>query len=190
MTKKEQLDYLRNSYKDCQACPLAQQGRFQVVFGSGNENARLMFIGEAPGADEDKKGFPFVGRAGQLLDKIIVAMKLSREEVFISNVVKCRPPQNRTPLPNEASICSGRILFKEIAIIEPEIICTLGAPAMRTLLGAEMMISKARGSFFSYKNIPVLPTYHPAYLLRNPSAKAIVWQDMKKIMQHLGITID
>lgn len=188
MTKKEQLAYLKNLYAQCLSCPLAHQGRSQVVFGSGNENARLMFIGEGPGADEDKKGFPFVGRAGQLLDKIIAAMGLSREEVYISNVVKCRPPQNRTPLPDEAAACTSRILFKEIAIVEPEIICTLGSPATKALLGDHVLISQARGIFSTYKKIPVLPTYHPAYLLRNPSAKVIVWGDMKKIMERLGIT--
>lgn len=179
------LDDIKCKYKDCQECPLAKQGRSQVVFGIGNPHAKLMFVGEGPGRDEDKQGMPFVGRAGQLLTKIIEAMKLTREEVYISNVVKCRPPNNRTPLPNESDICKNLILFKEIEIIKPKIICALGATATQGLLGYDANISKTRGIFFKFNDALVLPTYHPAYLLRNPDAKKIVWEDMKKIVEKL-----
>lgn len=179
------LDKIKSKYKDCQKCPLAKQGRSQVVFGMGNPYAKLMFVGEGPGRDEDKLGIPFVGRAGQLLTKIIEAMKLTREDVYISNVVKCRPPNNRTPLPNESDICKNLILFKEIEIIKPKIICALGATAAQGLLGYNTNISKTRGIFFQFNNSLVLPTYHPAYLLRNPDAKKIVWEDMKKIVEKL-----
>jgi DNA polymerase len=164
---------------------LAKQGRSQVVFGIGNPLTKLMFIGEGPGRDEDAQGKPFVGRAGQLLTKIIEAMKLTRDEIYISNVVKCRPPDNRTPLPNESDICKKLILFKEIDIIKPQIICALGATATQGLLGQDTSISKSRGVFFKFNDTLVLPTYHPAYLLRNPDAKKIVWEDMKKIMEKL-----
>lgn len=184
--KQYQLQQLYQQYVGCQKCPLAKLGRSQVVFGVGSPHASLMFIGEGPGRDEDLKGEPFVGRAGQLLNKIIQAMHLERKDVYISNVVKCRPPQNRTPLPDEAATCSNLLLVKEIAIIQPKIICTLGSPATKSLLGEDVQISKARGQLSSYQSIPVMPTYHPAYLLRNPSAKQAVWEDMKKIMQFLG----
>ncbi len=183
--KDKALKALQNRYKKCQQCPLANQGRSQVVFGTGNSNAQLMFIGEGPGRDEDLKGEPFVGRAGKLLNKIIQAMELQREEVYISNVVKCRPPSNRTPLPNEAATCTNALLFKEIEIIKPQVICTLGSPATKALLGENVQIGKARGLLSYYKQTPVIPTYHPAYLLRNPSAKKLTWQDVQKIMSLL-----
>ena len=173
-------------YRNCTACPLGTQGRTQVVFGTGNINARLMFIGEAPGRDEDLQGVPFIGRAGQLLTKIIEAMGLQRDQVYISNIVKCRPPENRTPLPNERDTCKNLILFKEIDAINPTIICTLGAPATQGLLGDTIKISEARGKLHYFKTYPVLPTYHPAYLLRNPSEKKTVWEDMQKIMLYLN----
>ncbi len=185
MDKKEQLDALYARYKSCTQCPLATQGRSQVVFGTGNSNAQLMFVGEAPGKDEDMQGFPFIGRAGQLLTKIIEAMGIQREEVYISNIVKCRPPENRTPLPIERTTCKELLLFKEIEIINPVIICTLGAPATQGLLGDSIKISEARGIIHYFKTYPVLPTYHPAYLLRNPSEKKTVWEDMQKIMVFL-----
>ncbi|MFA5305814.1 MAG: uracil-DNA glycosylase, partial [Candidatus Babeliales bacterium] len=134
---------------------------------------------------EDEQGLPFIGRAGQLLTKIIEAMKLTREDVYISNVVKCRPPGNRTPLPQESDRCKKLLLFKEIEIIQPKIICTLGATAVQALLGDEVKITRARGTFHTYTTIPVMPTYHPAYLLRNPDAKRVVWEDMKKVMERL-----
>lgn len=179
------LAKLKEQYKNCGQCPLATQGRSQVVFGHGNPNATLMFIGEAPGRDEDIQGKPFVGRSGQLLTKIIMAMGLTREEVYISNVAKCRPPNNRTPTIQERETCKKQILFKEIEIIKPKIICTLGSPAIKGLLGDHIMISQVRGKFCLFQNIPVMPTYHPAYLLRNPIEKRTVWEDMKKIMAKL-----
>ncbi len=183
--KKKQLESLFMPCVHCTACPLATQGRNQVVFGHGNSNTQLMFVGEGPGRDEDEQGLPFVGRAGQLLTKIIEAMKLTREDVYISNVVKCRPPGNRTPLPHESDTCKKLLLFKEIEIIQPKIICTLGATAVQALLGDEVKITHARGTFHLYNTIPVMPTYHPAYLLRNPDAKRFVWEDMKKVMERL-----
>jgi DNA polymerase len=184
-SRQVMLDEIKCKYKNCQECPLSKQGRSQVVFGVGNPFTKLMFIGEGPGRDEDAQGKPFVGRAGQLLTKIIEAMKLTRDEIYISNVVKCRPPNNRTPLPNESDTCKKLILFKEIEIIKPQIICALGATATQGLLGYDTNISRSRGIFFNFNNTLVLPTYHPAYLLRNPDAKKIVWEDMKKIMEKL-----
>ncbi len=184
-SNQEQLDALKKKYHDCQACPLATQGRSQVVFGEGNPHAQLMFVGEGPGRDEDQQGRPFVGRAGQLLDKIIQAMGMQREDVYISNVVKCRPPGNRVPLPMESDTCTSILLFREIEIIKPKIICALGATALQALLGSDARITKLRGIFNDFHGIPVMPTYHPAYLLRNPEAKKVVWEDMKKILERL-----
>lgn len=185
LEKQKKLDALKQCYRNCQACPLATQGRKQVVFGDGSPRTTLMFIGEAPGRDEDTHGRPFIGRAGQLLTKIIEAMNLSRPEVYISNVVKCRPPNNRTPTTLERETCKNLILFKEIEIIQPKIICTLGSPSTKALLGDEVSISKVRGQFFTVNGYLIMPTYHPAYLLRNPAEKKTVWEDMKKIMKKL-----
>ncbi|MFA6263935.1 MAG: uracil-DNA glycosylase [Candidatus Babeliales bacterium] len=182
---KQQLESLFLPNVHCTACPLATQGRSHVVCGHGNPHAQLMFVGEGPGRDEDEQGLPFVGRAGQLLTKIIEAMKLKREDVYISNVVKCRPPGNRAPLPIESDTCKKLLLFREIDIIKPTLICTLGATAVQAVLGDGVTITRARGTFYDYKGIPVMPTYHPAYLLRNPDAKRVVWEDMKKIMERL-----
>jgi uracil-DNA glycosylase family 4 len=184
--KQEQLDALKQRYTKCQKCPLAGQGRKQVVFGSGNPESPLMFVGEGPGKDEDAQGLPFVGRAGQLLTKIIEAMGMTRDQVYISNVVKCRPPENRIPLPQESTTCKDILLFKEIDIIQPKIICTLGATATQALLGEDAKITKSRGLFFAWRGTLVLPTYHPAYLLRNPAEKRTVWEDMKKIVAKLA----
>lgn len=184
-TKQQQLNTLFAPYVNCQKCPLATQGRTQVVFGTGNADAPLMFIGEGPGRDEDRLGSPFVGRAGQLLNKIIEAMGMKREQIYISNAVKCRPPNNRTPLPLEVDTCKNLLLLKEIDIIQPKIICTLGSPATKALFGEHVQISRARGIFAEFKGIAVMPTYHPAYLLRNPAEKRTVWEDMKKIMEKL-----
>jgi len=183
--KHSLLQVIKQQYNNCQACPLAQQGRKQVVFGIGNPSANLMFIGEAPGRDEDIQGEPFIGRAGKLLTKIIEAMGLTRNDVYITNVVKSRPPNNRTPTVQERETCKKLILLKEIAIIKPKIICTLGAPSTQALLGDEVKISKVRGQFFEYEESLLIPTYHPAYLLRNPAEKRTVWEDMKKIMEKL-----
>ena len=183
--KKNLLDALNAEYAHCMACGLSKT-RTNVVFGSGNPDAMLMFVGEAPGFDEDKQGLPFVGAAGQLLTKIIEAMKLTREDVYIANCLKCRPPQNRNPLPEEISSCSP-ILQKQIDIIRPRIICALGKFAAQTLLRTEEPISRLRGRFFDWQEgIKLMPTFHPAYLLRNPDDKKLVWEDMKKIMKELN----
>lgn len=188
METQKQLSSLREQFKACIQCPLCTMGRKQVVFGQGNVHARLMFVGEGPGRDEDRQGAPFVGRAGQLLSKIIDAMGLTRAQVYISNVVKCRPPSNRTPLPDEAAICKQLILDREIKLIAPEVICALGATATRALLGDDIRISQARGTFFQKNSIMIMPTYHPAYLLRNPEAKIDVWHDMLKVCKQLNLT--
>jgi uracil-DNA glycosylase len=185
LKKKEALEKLYSKYKNCQECQLCKLGRTQVTTGQGDPNAKLMFIGEGPGRDEDLAGVPFVGRAGKLLTQIIQAMKIDRKEVYISNVVKCRPPGNRTPLPEESEICKKLILFNEMKIIQPQIICTLGACATQALLGSDTKISRARGQLFKINNHQIIPTYHPAYLLRNPEAKRDVWEDAKKIVKIL-----
>ncbi|HVT42769.1 MAG TPA: uracil-DNA glycosylase [Thermoanaerobaculia bacterium] len=169
----------------CTRCKLAPT-RTTVVFGSGNRNADLLFIGEAPGRDEDLKGAPFVGRAGQLLTDIIKAMKLTREEVYIANVIKCRPPENRNPEPDELDACRP-FIERQIALIRPKVIVTLGRFALQSLLQNTRSVTAARGVWTRYGEIKVMPTYHPAYLLRNPAAKKDVWQDMKKVMAELGI---
>jgi DNA polymerase len=174
-----------NEYAQCQACALAQT-RTRLVFGAGNPKAELMFVGEAPGYDEDQQGMPFVGAAGQLLTKIIEAMKLKREDVYIANCLKCRPPQNRNPLPGEIAACHP-ILSEQIRIIEPKIICALGKFAAQTLLKSEEPISRLRGRFFDFGRAKLIATFHPAYLLRNPSDKRLVWEDMQKIMVELRL---
>lgn len=184
--KKERLAELEAQFKNCQMCPLSGT-RTQVVFGAGNPDAELMFIGEAPGFEEDRQGRPFVGAAGQLLTKIILAMKLTREKVYIANILKCRPPQNRNPQPSEIAACSP-ILTKQIEIIRPKIICALGKFAAQTLLGSETSIMRLRGNFQDWNGIRLMPTLHPAYLLRNPDDKKLVWQDMRVIMKELGIS--
>jgi len=170
---------------DCRRCRLCE-GRRTIVFGTGSAGARLMFVGEGPGRDEDIQGLPFVGRAGQLLNQIIKAMGFEREQVYIANVVKCRPPDNRTPLPDEVASCTP-FLFSQIDIIAPEVIVALGAPAAQALLGSTSGITKIRGTFREFRGIPVMPTFHPAYLLRNPSAKRQVWDDMQQVMARLGV---
>lgn len=183
--KSAHLAALNKQHIMCSKCPLATLGRAQVVFGKGSANAKLMFIGEGPGRDEDLQGIPFVGRSGQLLTKIIEAMGLTRDEVYISNVVKCRPPKNRAPLPGESSTCKTNLLFKELEIIQPQIICTLGATAAKQLLGQDIAISRIRGTFINFNGYTIMPTFHPAYLLRDPRKKREVWEDMKKIMEKL-----
>jgi len=169
----------------CTRCRLAST-RTQVVFGTGNPDADLMFIGEAPGRDEDLAGKPFVGRAGQLLTDIIKAMKLTREQVYIANVIKCRPPENRNPEPDEMEACRPYI-ERQIGFIKPKVIVTLGRFALQSTLKKPLSISSVRGQWQQYGNIKVMPTYHPAYLLRTPSAKKDVWADMKKVMVELGL---
>ena len=181
---KSLLDELRAIAVVCEKCRLAKS-RTQVVYGVGNPNADLMFIGEAPGRDEDLKGEPFVGRAGQLLTDIIKAMKLTRDDVYIANVIKCRPPDNRNPEPDELDACRPYIQ-RQVEIIQPKVIVTLGRFALQSLTGKAYGISSARGNWLEYNGVKVMPTYHPAYLLRTPSAKKEVWADMKKVMEELS----
>lgn len=181
------LAELARSISDCQLCALCR-GRTQTVFGVGSPDARLMFIGEAPGRDEDLQGEPFVGRAGQLLTDIIKAMKLRREDVYIANVVKCRPPENRNPQPEEMDACRP-FLMRQIEVIRPEVIVTLGKVPLEGLFRKSMAISRVRGTWLEFEGIRLMPTYHPAYLLRNPSAKRDVWSDMKLVMSELGIAV-
>ncbi len=177
------LEEVREELGECTRCPL-HAGRNKLVFGVGNPQADLVLVGEAPGRDEDKQGEPFVGRAGKLLDDILAAIGLSRKDVYICNVVKCRPPENRNPEPGEIEICSP-FLWNQIRAIEPKLICTLGKFAAQTLLDVETPIGKLRGAFHDCQGTPLLATYHPAYLLRNPSAKVQVWEDMKKLHAEL-----
>lgn len=165
---------------DCTRCKLHTLGRRQVVFGVGNPSARLMFVGEAPGEEEDKQGEPFVGRAGQLLTKIIEAIGLTREQVYIANVIKCRPPGNRDPEPDEVASCEP-YLFRQIDCIKPTVIVALGKFAAQCLLRTNDPITRMRGKSFDYRGVTLIPTFHPAYLLRNPPAKREVWEDMKKV---------
>jgi len=180
-SKEEDLRALREEIGDCKRCQLCQ-GRTNLVFGVGNPNAKLMFIGEGPGRDEDIQGEPFVGRAGQLLTKIIEAMGLKRSDVYIANVVKCRPPENRAPEPDEIACCMP-FLLKQIEIISPKVIVSLGKIASGALFNTDEPMSKLRGHTKEFLGIPVMPTFHPAYLLRNPDAKKLVWEDMKKVMK-------
>jgi uracil-DNA glycosylase len=184
----DSLEAIRGEVAICRACDELCTTRTQTVFGVGNPRARLCFLGEAPGADEDRQGEPFVGRAGQLLTKIIEACTLSRSDVYILNVLKCRPPGNRAPLPHEVANCRG-YLDRQLRLIQPECICCLGAVAAQTLLETDVPISRLRGKFSDYRGIAVMCTYHPAYLLRNPAAKKDVWEDMKLVMRRLGIEI-
>lgn len=177
------LDEVRNELGDCQRCPLGEK-RKNLVFGEGNKKASLVFVGEAPGADEDMQGRPFVGRAGQLLTRIIEAMKLSRDDVYICNILKCRPPGNRNPEAHEIAACEP-FLIRQLEAIKPKIICALGSFAAKTLLKSDAPITALRGRFHDYQGIMLMPTYHPAYLLRNPGAKKQVWEDVQMIMKEL-----
>lgn len=171
----------------CRECALCDQGRTQVVFGVGNPNARLVFVGEAPGADEDRQGIPFVGKAGQLLTKMIGAMTLKREDIYICNVIKCRPPQNRDPLPEEIAACEP-FLNEQLDLIQPEAIVCLGRFAVQTLTrNPEARITRIRGQWTEYRSIPLMPTFHPSYLLRTPAAKKDVWSDLQQVMSKLGL---
>ncbi len=183
-----QLDIIRQEVAACTKCAHLASARTQTVFGVGNPQARLCFIGEAPGADEDRTGEPFVGRAGQLLTKIIEACTLKREDVYILNVLKCRPPDNRPPLPDEVANCRG-FLNRQLEVIKPEFICCLGTTASQFLLSTDETIGKLRGRFHEYQGTTVLCTYHPSYLLRNPSAKKDVWEDMKTLLKRMGIEL-
>jgi len=176
----DDLEEIRRDLGDCVRCKLSLE-RTKIVFGTGNPAAKLVFVGEGPGYDEDRQGEPFVGRAGQLLTKIIEAMNLTREKVYICNIIKCRPPGNRNPAPDEIKACFP-FLERQLNAIKPDFICALGTFAAQTLIDTDEPISKMRGRLYDYRGMKVMPTYHPAYLLRNPEKKRDVWDDMKKIM--------
>ncbi|HXW06303.1 MAG TPA: uracil-DNA glycosylase [Vicinamibacterales bacterium] len=176
----EALTAIRAEIGDCTRCKLHRLGRRQVVFGVGNPGADLMFVGEAPGGDEDVQGIPFVGRAGQLLTRIIEAIGLQRDEVYIANVIKCRPPENRNPEPDEVETCEP-FLFSQIDAIRPKVIVALGTFAARALLKTQDPISRLRGRVYDYRGAKLIPTFHPAFLLRSPDRKRDVWEDMKKV---------
>ena len=180
----DDLDAMREIVRNCRSCRLCQS-RQNTVFGEGNPHAQLMFIGEGPGADEDASGRPFVGAAGQLLDKMITAMQFARQEVYIANIVKCRPPHNRNPEPDEAASCIG-YLKKQIDLIKPECIVLLGAVASKFLLEKREGVNKLRGNWMEYNGIPLMVTFHPSYLLRNPDAKRDAWSDLQKVMAKFG----
>ncbi len=177
---RETLEHVREDLGDCTRCKLHRLGRRQIVYGVGNPQAALMFIGEAPGHDEDIQGIPFVGRAGQLLTKIIEAIDLKREDVYIANVIKCRPPENRNPEPDEVASCEP-FLFRQVQAIRPRVIVALGTFAAQALLRTNDPISRLRGKIFHYGDARLIPTFHPAYLLRSPERKRDVWDDMKKV---------
>ena len=185
--RKQELKLLTEKVSQCTRCAELASTRTQTVFGVGSVGAELCFIGEAPGADEDAQGEPFVGAAGQLLDKIIAACKMKREEVYICNIIKCRPPGNRTPLPNEAANCR-EYLERQLELIQPKFICALGSTAAKYLLNTSQGIGQLRGRFHDYRGIPVMCTYHPAYLLphRSPGKKKDVWEDMKMLLAKMG----
>jgi uracil-DNA glycosylase len=176
----ESLPSIREDIGDCVRCKLCSLGRKQIVFGVGNPHARLMFVGEAPGRDEDIQGIPFVGRAGQKLTQIIEAIGLKREDVYIANVIKCRPPENRNPEPDEVEQCEP-FLFRQVDTIKPKVIVALGTFAAKSLLKSTDSISRLRGRVYEYRGAKLVPTFHPAFLLRNPSCRREVWEDMKKV---------
>lgn len=181
----DDLKESRSLIGDCQRCKLCKE-RTNIVFGTGDPDARLVFVGEGPGYDEDQKGEPFVGKAGQLLTKIIEAMNLTRDKVYICNIIKCRPPGNRNPAPDEIKACFP-FLERQLDAIRPDFICALGTFAAQTLLDTVEPISKMRGRLYDYRGTKVMPTYHPAYLLRNPEKKRDVWEDMKKLMSMMDV---
>ena len=177
---------IREDLGDCTRCRLAKQGRKQIVFGVGNPRADLMFIGEAPGADEDMKGEPFVGRAGQLLNNMIKAMGLTREEIYIANIIKCRPPGNRTPERDECETCSP-FLMRQIGVIQPKALVALGAVAAKTLLAINAPMTELRGKWYDFRGTKLAVTYHPAFLLRDPRQKKEAWKDLQMVMKELGL---
>jgi uracil-DNA glycosylase len=183
------LTAIREEIGDCTRCKLHRLGRSQVVFGVGNPEADLMFVGEAPGHDEDAQGIPFVGRAGQLLTKIIEAIGLKRDDVYIANVIKCRPPENRNPEPDEVATCQP-FLFRQIESIAPKVVVALGSFAAKTLLSTEAPISRLRGRVYDLKGARLVCTFHPAYLLRSPDRKRDTWEDMKKVRELLNAVDD
>ena len=180
LSSADALRAIREDIGDCTRCVLHKQGRKQIVFGVGNSETEIMFIGEAPGADEDEQGIPFVGRAGQLLTNMINAMGLKRDDIYLANIIKCRPPGNRTPERDECETCSP-FLMRQIMTIKPKVIVALGKFAAQSLLRSTEPITRIRGREFAYRDAILIPTYHPAYLLRNPGAKREVWEDMKRV---------
>lgn len=186
--RTSELAVLQSEVAACEACPELVANRSQTVFGVGSVSPRLCFLGEGPGADEDRIGEPFVGAAGQLLNKIIGACKMSRDDVYILNTVKCRPPGNRNPNEQELCNCWG-FAQRQLEVLQPEFICCLGSVAARTILQSKMSVGKMRGQFFNYRGSRVVVTYHPAYLLRNPDAKRKVWDDMKMLLSEMGIQL-
>lgn len=182
------LDAIREDIGECTRCKLHEH-RTHIVFGEGDPQARLVFVGEGPGADEDATGRPFVGRAGQLLDKIVAAIGLKRDECYIANVVKCRPPGNRTPERDEVATCE-QFLFRQLAFIKPQVIVALGSPAFQCLLRTKDTITRSRGEWRDWNGIKVMPTFHPAYLLRSPDKKREAWEDMKKVRDYLNSLAD
>ena len=187
MTPENALRAIREDIGDCTRCPLHKQGRKQIVFGVGNPRAEIMFVGEAPGADEDQQGEPFVGRAGQLLNNMISAMGIRRQDVYIANIIKCRPPGNRTPEREECDTCSP-FLMRQIEVVKPKMIVALGAVAAKTLLGVNDAMVNLRGQIYDFKNTKLAVTYHPAYLLRDPRQKKEAWKDLQMVMRYLGMT--
>lgn len=186
-SRDSSLDAIKEDIGDCRRCKLHEH-RKTIVFGEGNPQAKLVFVGEGPGAEEDASGRPFVGRAGQLLDKIIVAIGLTREDVYIANIVKCRPPGNRTPERDEVETCEP-FLLRQLSFIRPEVIVALGSPAFQCLLRTKEPISRARGQWRDWNGIRVMPTFHPAFLLRTPDKKREVWQDMKMVRDYLNARV-
>ncbi len=180
--KQEALQLVQEKVAVCTSCGELARHRHKTVFGVGHPAPEVCFIGEAPGADEDRQGEPFVGRAGQLLDRILEACNWTRQDVYIANILKCRPPRNRNPLPSEISNCTP-FLLKQLQIIQPRALCALGAVAAQTLLACEQSIGKLRGRWHRWQGLPLLCTYHPAYLLRNPAQKRAVWEDMQMLMR-------
>jgi uracil-DNA glycosylase len=184
--KADALAAIHEEIGDCTRCPLAYAGRHKIVFGDGDANARLMFVGEGPGADEDASGIPFVGKAGQLLNNMIQAMGLKREEVYIANIVKCRPPANRVPEPVEANTCD-QFLLQQIDVVQPQVIVALGATAATYLLGVKRSLSALRGQWHSCRGAKLAVTYHPAFLLRDPTMKGEAWKDLQRVMAEMGL---
>ncbi|HJX00179.1 MAG TPA: uracil-DNA glycosylase [Terriglobales bacterium] len=188
MTPERALRIIREDIGDCTRCVLHKQGRKQIVFGVGSPRAEIMFIGEAPGADEDQQGQPFVGRAGQLLNNMISAMGIRREDVYIANIIKCRPPGNRTPEREECDTCSP-FLMRQIEAVKPKVIVALGAVAAKTLLGVNDAMVNLRGRIYDFRNTKLAVTYHPAYLLRDPRQKKEAWKDLQMVMKYLGMPL-
>ena len=184
--KTAALAAIRQEIGDCTRCPLAYAGRHTIVFGDGDPNARLMFVGEGPGADEDEQGLPFVGKSGQLLNNMIVAMGLTREQVYIANIVKCRPPANRAPEPVEANTCS-QFLAQQMDVVQPEVVVALGATAAMYLLGVKQSLMSLRGKWHEVRGAKAVVTYHPAFLLRDPRQKGEAWKDLQMVMAAMGL---